>query len=152
MRERFGVRVVILGCVATEFDAVTNRVRKAELAAPLGDSEPRSGRLWPRASLAAVRVLLATGSRAMVARWAHGTLPSLRIRRGASSDSTLWPWPGSPTSQGRWARSSRCASRSSRWYCASRQGGGEDIHWAFPCHGSATERLTNLFDGLSLLP
>jgi hypothetical protein len=74
MRERFGVRVVILGGVATEFDAVANRVRKAELAAPLGPSKPRSGRFWPRAALAAAQVPLAADSRALVARWVAGDL------------------------------------------------------------------------------
>ncbi len=72
MRERFGVRVVILGRAATEFDAVANRVRKADLAEPLVDPEPRSGRWWPRAALAAAEAPLTADSRARVARWAAG--------------------------------------------------------------------------------
>jgi len=86
MRERFGVRVVILGRVATEFDAVANRVRKADLAEPLVDPEPRSGRWWPRAALAADEAPLAPDSRALVARWAAGDV--------AVAEDTGWSRPG----------------------------------------------------------
>jgi hypothetical protein len=72
MRERFGARVMILGRVATEFDAVANRVRKVDLAEPLVDPEPRFGHWWPRAALAAAEAPLAADSRALVARWAAG--------------------------------------------------------------------------------
>ncbi len=86
MRERFGVRVVILGRAATEFDAVANRVRKADLAEPLVDLEPRSGRWWPRAALAAAEAPLAADSRALVARWASGGV--------AVAEDTPWSRPG----------------------------------------------------------
>lgn len=86
MRERFGVRVVILGRVATEFDAVANCVRKADLAEPLADSEPRSGRWWPRSALAAAEATLAADSSALVARWAAGDV--------AVAENTPWSRSG----------------------------------------------------------
>jgi aminoglycoside phosphotransferase len=86
MRERFGVRVVVLGRAATEFDAVANRVRKADLAEPLVDPEPSSGRWWPRAALAAAEAPLAADSRALVARWAAGDV--------AVAEDTPWSRPG----------------------------------------------------------
>src|SRR5512147_1060700 len=79
MRERFGVRVVILGRAATGFNAAANRVRKADLAEPLADSEPHSGRWWPRAALAA-------DGRALVAGWAAGEV--------AVAEDTPWSRPG----------------------------------------------------------
>ncbi len=85
MRERFGVRVVILGRATTEFDAVANCVRKADLAEPLVDPEPRSGRWWPRAALVA-DAPLAADSRALVARWAAGDV--------AVAEDTPWRRPG----------------------------------------------------------
>jgi hypothetical protein len=86
MRERFGVRVVILGRAATEFDAVANRVRKADLAEMLADPEPPFGRWWPRAALAGAEAPLAADSRALVARWAAGDL--------AVAEDTPWSRPG----------------------------------------------------------
>jgi ADP-ribose pyrophosphatase YjhB (NUDIX family) len=86
MRERFGVRVVILGRAATEFDAAANRVRKADLAEPLVDPESRSGRWWPRAALAAAEAPLAADSHALVARWAAGDV--------AVAEDTPWSQPG----------------------------------------------------------
>src|SRR5512147_2960244 len=86
MRERFGARVVILGRATTEFDAVARRVRKADLAEPLVDPEPRSGRWWPRAALAAAEAPLAADSRALVTRWAAGGV--------AVAEDTPWSQPG----------------------------------------------------------
>jgi hypothetical protein len=86
MRERFGIRVVILGRAATEFDAGANRIRKADLAEALADPEPRFGRWWPRAALAADEALLAPDSRALVARWAAGHV--------AVAADTPWSRPG----------------------------------------------------------
>ena len=86
MRERFGVRVVILGRVATEFDTLANRVRKADLAETLVDPEPRAGRWWPRAALAAAGAPLAADSRALVAHWAAGLV--------AVAEDTPWSRPG----------------------------------------------------------
>jgi hypothetical protein len=94
MRERFGVRVVILGRAATEFDAVTNRVGKADLAEPLVNHEPRSGRWWPRAALAAAEVLLVADSRALVRRWAAGDL--------TVAGDTPWSRPGWHTAALAW--------------------------------------------------
>ena len=86
MRECFGSRIVILGRAATEFDAGVNRVRKVDLAEPLGDPDPHSGRFWPRAALAAAEVPLAKDSRALVARWAAGDI--------AVAEDTPWSRPG----------------------------------------------------------
>lgn len=86
MHERFGVRVVILGRAATEFDAVANRVSKADLAETLVDAEPRSGSWWTRAALAAAEAPLAADSRALVARWAAGLV--------AVAPDTPWSRPG----------------------------------------------------------
>ena len=86
MRERIGVRVLILGRAATGFDAAANRVRKADLAEPLADPEPRSGRWWPRAALAGPEAPLAADSRALVARWA--------ARDVAVAVDTPWSRPG----------------------------------------------------------
>ncbi|PSM31052.1 phosphotransferase [Haliangium sp. UPWRP_2] len=86
MRERFGVRVVILGRAATEFDAAANRVRKVDLAEPLTDPEPRLGRFWPRAALAAAAVPLTQDSRVLVTRWAAG---DIRV-----AEDTPWSQPG----------------------------------------------------------
>lgn len=86
MRERFGVRVVILGRVATAFDTVANCVRKADLAEPLADPEPRHGRWWSRAALRAAEATLAADSRALVARWAAGYV--------AVAEDTPWSRPG----------------------------------------------------------
>lgn len=74
MRERFGAQVAVLGRLATEFDAVAGRVHKADLAEPLVEPDPRAGRWWSRAALAAGEVPLAVGSQAQVARWAAGAL------------------------------------------------------------------------------
>ena len=86
MRERFGIRVVVLGRAATEFDPVANRVRKADLAEALVDPEPRFGRWWPRAALAAAEAPLGADSRALVARWAAGLV--------AVGEDTPWSRPG----------------------------------------------------------
>jgi hypothetical protein len=77
MRERFGARVVILGRVATEFDAAASCVRKVDLAEPLVDPEPRSGRWWSRSAFAAAEATLAADSSALVARWAAGDVAVL---------------------------------------------------------------------------
>ncbi|HET9619873.1 MAG TPA: phosphotransferase [Kofleriaceae bacterium] len=72
MRERFGVRVVILGRASTEHDPAANRVRKADLAEPLAEPDPSAGRWWSRAQLAAGEAGLADDSAALVRRWAAG--------------------------------------------------------------------------------
>jgi hypothetical protein len=77
---------MILGRVATAFDAVAGCVRKADLAELLADSEPRDGRWWPRAALAAAEATLAADSRALVARWTAGEI--------AITEDTPWSRPG----------------------------------------------------------
>lgn len=94
LRERHGARCQILGRVATEFDAVANRVRVADLGEPLVDSEPRSGRWWPRAALAVAGALLAPDSRALVMRWASGAV--------AVAGNTPWSRPGWHASATAW--------------------------------------------------
>lgn len=77
---------MILGRAATEFAAMANRVRKADLAEPLEDPEPHCGRFWPRAVLAAAKVRLAKDGRELVARWAATDI--------VVAEDTPWSQPG----------------------------------------------------------
>jgi hypothetical protein len=52
MRARHGVRMAVLGTVASEFDHAANCVRKVYLAEALTDT-PAAGRWWPHPALAA---------------------------------------------------------------------------------------------------
>ncbi|MFL5300634.1 MAG: aminoglycoside phosphotransferase family protein [Anaeromyxobacteraceae bacterium] len=84
MRARYGLRLAILGTVASDFDDAANRVYKAYLAEALTDT-PAPGRWWPRPALAAGEAPLGEDAQPLVARWVTKTL---------SAGDTAWSRPG----------------------------------------------------------
>ncbi|MFL5302077.1 MAG: hypothetical protein ACJ79R_17210, partial [Anaeromyxobacteraceae bacterium] len=84
MRARHGVRMAVLGTVASEFDAGANCMRKAYLAEALTDT-PAAGRWWSRPALAAGDAPLCEDAQPLVARWVTRTL---------SAGDTAWSRPG----------------------------------------------------------
>lgn len=84
MRARHGLRISILGTVASDFDEAANRVRKAYLAEALADTLA-AGRWWPRTAVAAGDAPLSQEAQALVARW---------VTRSLSAGDTAWSRPG----------------------------------------------------------
>jgi hypothetical protein len=73
MRAKYGVRMSILGTVATDFDEAATRVRKAYLAEALTDSIA-AGRWWPRTALADGEAPLCGDVEALVSSWVTKSL------------------------------------------------------------------------------
>lgn len=68
MRARHGVRVAILGAVASDFDEAAKRVRKTYLAEPLAEMGA-AGAWYPRGAIAAGEVPVAGEVAPLVDRW-----------------------------------------------------------------------------------
>lgn len=84
MRALYGVRVSILGTVATDFDEATNCMRKTYLAEALTDMSG-AGRWWPRTALAAGAATPSAEARAPITGW---------VTRSLDAGDTAWSRSG----------------------------------------------------------